>query len=619
MGTIKIKVGEVFKRGKGKKTDKKEKVRKDIKKDIEKKKLKLKLISTNIRTRKKGLSFLSRILAVILGTALIISAFSTVLATTSLESSLESSAKDGLVSIAKCVAAGYNTADESNYYVSNNDHLFKGFYDVTGREDVIDSYAADEDLDISIYYGNICKATSFVDSATGERMLEVEAPEDVAAAVLENGEIYSDNNVEMNGHKYSVVYIPIVEDEKVVGMVLAARYQDTVFKTISSAKGRIIAVDIIILLLMAVSSFFVARRFAKGIVLAEATIKTMTSGDMTAEIDNKMINRADEIGIMLAELDALRNKLVEVLSEVVNGANTIFGASEEVDSMTRQAGNAMDEISKAVEDISHGATGQAEEVETANESMITMGSQVDDISQGVERLDLSAANMKEASNRAIAIMDELARTTEKTTEAIDNIGKQIMVTNKSVEEIKSAVAMITEIASQTNLLSLNASIEAARAGEQGRGFAVVASEIQKLSDQSNASAIAIGDIISELGRKSEDTVREMRVVEEIVKEQQDKLVQTKEKFANVDEEIDASRREAYSIKECTSVCEESKVKIVDVMSNLSALSEENAASTEETTASIEEVNANITVLADNAVKLNELAGNLVEAIKFFKL
>lgn len=585
-----------------------------------KKKVSFKLIQTNLRTQKKGLSFLSQILCVILAPAIIISLIATVYASSSLQTTLGGNAKEGLVSIAKCVQAGYNTVDPSNYYVSNTDHLFKGIeYDVTERTDVIDSYASDEDLDISIYYGNLCKATSFVDPETGERCIDVEAPEEVVETVIDNQETYFDPSVEMNGHTYSAVYIPIIEHERAVGMVMAARYQESVYGEIDSARNGLILTEVVILILVAIVAYFIARAFAKGIVIAEDTIKTMGSGDLTVSIDNKLLRRSDEIGNMLNELDGLKSRFIDVISGVVKSADNIYGASEEVGTMTGQTGNAMNEISKAVEDISHGALGQADEVEVANVSVLTMGGQVDDISRGVVQLDTSADNMKKASDRAIAIMDELAATTDRTTQAINNIGKQVKLTNKSVEEIKNAVAMITEIASQTNLLSLNASIEAARAGEAGRGFAVVASEIQKLSDQSNQSAIAIGEIISELGRNSEDTVKEMRIVEEIAKAQQEKLIQTKEKFADVDAEIDASRREAQNIKECTNVCDESKVKIVDVMSNLSALSEENAASTEETTASIQEINANITVLATNAEKLNGLAGELVEAVKYFKL
>ena len=163
------------------------------KKEKIKKNVSFKLIQTNVRTRKKGLSFLSQILCVILAPAVIISLVATLYATSSMQSSLGGSAKDGLESIAKCVAAGYNTADESNYYISNTDHLFKGMYDVTGREDVIDSYAADEDLDISIYYGNICKATSFIDPETGERRLEEEAPADIVEKVIGNQEVYNEN------------------------------------------------------------------------------------------------------------------------------------------------------------------------------------------------------------------------------------------------------------------------------------------------------------------------------------------------------------------------------------------------------------------------------------------
>lgn len=589
------------------------------KREAIKKKVQLKLIQTNINTKKKGLSFMSKILCVMLVPVLLISTVATLFASKSLESSLGGSARDGLESIAKCVAAGYNTADESNYYISNTDHLFKGMYDVTGREDVIDSYAEDEDVDISIYYGSQCMATSFINPETGERRLYEEAPADIVKHVIEDKQVYNEDNVHMNGNVYSVVYIPIVEKEKAVGMVMAARFQDTVFGRLNSAKAGLITAETIVLVIVAIAAYFFARAFAKGIVIAEDSIKTMASGDLTVEIDPKLLRRADEIGNMLGELDGLKNRLVEVISGVVKSADDIYGASEEVGTMSGQTGNAMNEISKAVEDISNGALGQADEVEAANTSVLTMGGQVDDISRGVIQLDESANNMKKASDKAIAIMDELAATTERTTRAIGNIGKQVNLTNKSVEEIKNAVAMITEIASQTNLLSLNAAIEAARAGEAGRGFAVVASEIQKLSDQSNKSAIAIGEIISELGRNSEDTVKEMKIVEDIAKAQQEKLVQTKEKFADVDAEIDTSRKETQNIKECTDVCDESKVRIVDVMSNLSALSEENAASTEETTASIQEINANINVLATNAEKLNGLAGELVEAVKYFKL
>lgn len=110
-------------------------------------------------------------------------------------------------------------------------------------------------------------------------------------------------------------------------------------------------------------------------------------------------------------------------------------------------------------------------------------------------------------------------------------------------KIRAAVDLITSIAEETNLLSLNASIEAARAGEQGRGFAVVAGQIQKLAEQSNESAGSIADIIGELLKDSENSVHIMEEVQEIMNEQQEKLQATRRQFMEVGDGIEVPLRQ----------------------------------------------------------------------------
>ena len=199
------------------------------------------------------------------------------------------------------------------------------------------------------------------------------------------------------------------------------------------------------------------------------------------------------------------------------------------------------------------------------------------------------------------------------------IAQQINTTNESAQTIREAVELITAIAEETSLLSLNASIEAARAGEHGRGFAVVATEIQKLADQSSNSAKQIEDVIDVLLKESEASVKIMTEVETIVDEQQKKLTETKEKFSSVTENVNVSHEETTGIKNHTVDCNDARSKVVDVISNLSAISEENAASTEETTASMQELNATINILAESATKLKDLSVDLQKEISFFKL
>lgn len=178
---------------------------------------------------------------------------------------------------------------------------------------------------------------------------------------------------------------------------------------------------------------------------------------------------------------------------------------------------------------------------------------------------------------------------------------------------------ITGIASQTNLLSLNASIEAARAGEHGRGFAVVASEIQKLSEQSAGSAKEIEDIVNRLSLESEQAVAAMEEMKRIIARQEEKLNETTEQFKKVSAGIAKTREATSVIQTRTDECDASRRQVMDVVSDLSAISEENAASAEETTASMEELNATINLLAEEAAKVREMSDGLKEKVGIFKV
>lgn len=185
--------------------------------------------------------------------------------------------------------------------------------------------------------------------------------------------------------------------------------------------------------------------------------------------------------------------------------------------------------------------------------------------------------------------------------------------------IHAAVELITSIASQTSLLALNASIEAARAGEHGKGFAVVASEIQKLAEQSNDSAEKIKDIIRDLLSEAEQTVNVMHEVEDIVAQQQEKLEETKTKFVSVADGVNASRSETEAIQNHTQICDQSRARIIDAVQNLSAISQENAASTEQTTASMAGLNEAIRQLSVAAKELQGLSEDLEKDMSFFTI
>ena len=178
--------------------------------------------------------------------------------------------------------------------------------------------------------------------------------------------------------------------------------------------------------------------------------------------------------------------------------------------------------------------------------------------------------------------------------------------------------MIINIASETNLLSLNASIEAARAGEMGRGFAVVADNIKQLSDQSTQGANKIKEIADDMIGQSERSVKLADDIKELIVEEQKTIAETQSRFDALQVQIDRSLEEISCISDKTDNLNDIKGKIVNEVEELSALSEENAASNQEVTASMENMTNSIATISGKADRMGEMADKLIGAIEMFK-
>lgn len=378
-------------------------------------------------------------------------------------------------------------------------------------------------------------------------------------------------------------------------------------------------ITIIVFVISLIGSTISTKAFANGIKITQEAVKELSSGNLLTEVDSRAKGRRDELGDMARSVEELRLKLVEIIGDIKKSSSVLMDSGNNLSEMAAHTSATTDEMSKVIEDISKGAVSQAEEIEEASQHIGNMGEVIEEIVTSVDGLGDTSTKMKNASDESTKIIRQLSDSNDRTTEAIAKISRQIHTTNDSVQMIREAVELITSIASQTSLLSLNASIEAARAGEHGKGFAVVASEIQKLAEQSNESAEKIKQIIEELLRDSEATVEIMGEVEVIIEEQQKKLEETKEQFVHVTRGVDNSREETEMIQSRTEVCDTSREKVIDVIANLSAISQENAASTQETTASMSELNETIRILAEAAGNLRKLSDDLDEEMKFFKL
>ena len=396
--------------------------------------------------------------------------------------------------------------------------------------------------------------------------------------------------------------------------------ESEIFSKVNMMVRRSYMSGILVLVVCGLLGFGLGKLVVRPINMLAKNVLKLAEMDFTAdETQEKLNRRKDETGQMSRAISGLREELVKVYAQIKKQSRSLYEAAETLSGETMETSEAVGQVDRAVGEIADGATSQAEETQKATENVILIGSMVEETGEQVSSLNSNADAMQRASVEALETLKELDQTNVQTREAIEKISEQTNTTNESALKIREATTMITSIAEETNLLSLNASIEAARAGEQGRGFAVVASQIQKLAEQSNESAREIEEIIDSLIRDSEEAVETMDSVREIIARQSANVERTGMGFAEVKKGIDTSLESISAISNSISRMDEARVNVVDVVQNLTAIAEENAAGTEETSASATEVGAIVQNMAEQAGRLKEVAGELESSMSVFKV
>lgn len=571
------------------------------------------------KEKKKTFSIKIKLLLIAILPSAILSIVLCYIAATNIRSGMQEETLHGLRGIALSLQEIYAMADNGNYTIDESGNVKKGELPVSDNYTIVDDLKETTQYDVTIFYEDTRVTTSLTDHKTNERLVGTKASDKVIQTVLKEGKEYSDTSIVINDTPYYGYYVPILQDDTVIGMAFAGLPSTDADAFIKQKVMTIIIISTVVLAIMIVIGVFFALNLGSALTNIGYAVREVENGNLKVHVNERFKKRGDEVGSMALEIEMLISKLVEVIGNVKASSKVLFTSGTSLEEMASQTSNTTNEISKAVEDVSRGAMNQAEETEAASYNISQMGDIITEIVSSVDKLSEASLHMKNASDDSAVIIQELGVSNDKTTEAIKKIGEQVHTTNNSVQEIRQAVELITSIATETNLLSLNASIEAARAGEHGRGFAVVASQIQKLAEESNSSAQEIGRIIDTLLKDSEQTVKVMDEVHIIVEEQREKLNLTKDKFQLVTDGVDSTRKEAEIIEKQAAACDMARAKILDIIQNLSAISEENAACTEETTASMEELNATLNLLANSAKDLLELSTELENNMDFFHI
>ncbi len=405
--------------------------------------------------------------------------------------------------------------------------------------------------------------------------------------------------------------------EPVTGYYVAVAQQESAIMAEAIRSALIVVVIGIILVIVAIIiSFIMAKSFTQPVEAVGKSFAALADGRFVKV--EKFDLRKDEFGLISKATNTVIEKLEGIVNNIKASAENIGVSSNELSDMANQISQTAEDVSNAVQEIASGATQQADEIQSASENVGRIGEAVGDVQRSTEDLSGIADKMKEASEISSKSLADLQNSSNEMTEKIDEISQTIQSTQQAVNNISEKVEGITSIATQTNLLSLNASIEAARAGEAGKGFAVVAEEIGKLAEDSKAMADDIRKEMDILLEQAQAAVGAAEDVRQGNNDQQIALGETLDAVNGMLKDIGSTVGGVQLISEGAETCDSSKNAVVDTMSALSAISEENAASSEETGASMQELSATVTTLAGSANGLKEIADKLNEEMKFFK-
>ena len=403
-------------------------------------------------------------------------------------------------------------------------------------------------------------------------------------------------------------------------VVSTGNYVDDMQEEIGNKYVTLCVEIIVIAIVMTVLSSLLSWRYGRKVCRSLGKITSLASriseGDLTTPID---VRDKSELGRTAIALNKAQQHIVTLITGISQTSKELEYAVESFTQNFNTMEKSIVNVSVAVNEIAENTVTQASSTSDASNSIGEIADGIEETSREVISLDGNSKSMKEYSDKSMEALQKLIEVNTKTKADIDAMYAQTEDTNASVQKISQAATFISDIASQTNLLSLNASIEATRAGEAGRGFAVVAEKIGKLATQSSDSAIDITQLIQELTENSEKSVAIMENMNEAAQLQVETLESTSKMFEALNKALSSCVSSVGLITDKIEYINTQREHMTMNIDVLNELATNNASSTEETSAMATELDSAVKDSSKIVQEVRLHTNALVENASQFKL
>lgn len=417
---------------------------------------------------------------------------------------------------------------------------------------------------------------------------------------------------------YDVMY-PIYVNGELYGSMDIGIYNTTVeeIHTASRTSGTVAAV-LAIIIFAVILSIFITYEF-KDFSRLTKIFDAMGEGDFTAEFDEKLANRKDELGVIAHSVNNMKTNLAELIIETGKDVKVLAEMENSLAEIIQKTRNKSNYIVSITDDaVAHTDKQKSLSAENLQKAI--------DISQGVNGVSNNIANISIAAQETAEAAEEGANKINHVVNQMQKIGDNVSQTREQIHELESmsseiekVVQMIGDIASQTNLLSLNASIEAARAGEQGKGFAVVATEVGALAVQSSESADDISNMIKQIQKSIQSCVSLMEEGYESTQDGINLAEDTKISISGITEKIAKVSEEMASITSVVQQTSDGASSLQDVIGKIEDITLEVSDSTNNISGAINEQNNMINLVEDEVRELSSISGSLSKGLQVFKI